>query len=176
MASLFLGHAGPYEKISEASSNVIRWLTECVVSCNSSIYRKLKTSFPRLAFISQEAKEQIKKNFAEAIKESIENGYKQEGKDSLVKEMIENSYTLEQIQSMIATLFVAGQDNLSNSLMYALLKLAQDVDLQDKIYNENLDPLESKYIRSMSGMVFILCSLGHYDIHPGERVSNNHPI
>lgn len=149
MAEIFLGHSGPHDKVSMASSQVILWTTHNLFLSISRLYRGLVDYFPNTAKISSEAKQETAKILIEAVEKSLTEARRLSSKPSLVKEMAEELFTNEQIQAMIITLFVAGQDNVSTSLSHALLKLAQSSELQDKIKNEKQDPLESPYIRAL---------------------------
>jgi cytochrome P450 len=149
MAQIFLGYAKPHDQISKASTNVILWTADSLTSTISWFYRQGTYLFPQMATISPQAKEQTQKTLREAVEKAIHQANEPDSKPSLVKEMIKEQFTQEQIQSMIITLFVAGQDNVSTSLSHILLKLAQSKELQEKIRQDNTDALESKPIRGV---------------------------
>jgi cytochrome P450 len=128
MAQIFLGFSGPYDKISATSTNIILWAAE--------------------ANISSEDKQQTINTLREAVENSLEQAAL-DLKPSLVKEMMEANFTAEQIQAMIITLFVAGQDKVSTSLTHVLLKLAQSKELQEKIRYEKAEPMQSPIIRAL---------------------------
>jgi cytochrome P450 len=161
MAQLFLGHPEPYEKISEASSQIILWLTDRVISSQSPFYQIITTLLPQMAWISPKAKEQTIKTITEAVDKAILTAYESHVNASLVKKMLEQSFSREQIQAMIITLFVAGQDNVSTSLTHAILKLAQDPDLQEEIRQAETHPLLSKHIRALlCESLRVMCPIG----------------
>lgn len=149
MAEIFLGHPGPHDKISTASSGVIRWTTDNLFLSISKPYRYLLHYFPNKANISSSAKEETAKILNEAVEKSLKAALQPDSKPSLVKEMVNKQFSNKQIQAMIITLFVAGQDNVSTSLSHALLKLAQSPELQEKIKNETHEPWKSTHIRAL---------------------------
>jgi|GEM_PF-3006840 len=148
MSSLFLGSTQSFEEITSATSNIIPWIGDNLAS-TVKLYRAFTFVFPRYKLVSDDDKNKTKKVLSKTIDEAIINAKQDNSPDSIVKAMLKESFTIEEIESMITTLYVAGQDNVSTSLTHSLLKLAQDPDLQQKIIDENLPPLESKYIRAL---------------------------
>jgi cytochrome P450 len=149
MAQIFLGYSEPFDKISAASSHIILWMADNSLFTISRVYKWAVTCFPNMALISSSTKEQTIKTFHEAIEKSIKQASMPETKPSLVKEMLESNFTTEQIQAMIFTLFVAGQDNVSTSLSHVLLKLAQSKELQEKLRQDTSEPMQSPLIRAL---------------------------
>lgn len=150
MANVFLGINDSLDDVSSATSKIIPWISEEVSRNLSPIYNFLVDYFPKLRFVSDNDKAQTKKILNEIIKKAIKEARNhQSHADSIVEKMVDEKYDNNQIKSMIMTLFVAGQDNVSTSLTYSLLKLAQNPDLQEKIREENALPLESSHIGAL---------------------------
>lgn len=149
MGKIFLGHPGPYDQISEASSKIILWLTHNIISTKSRFYTALIKFFPKLALISSIDRKKTTDYMLDAVNRALKEASQPNAKPSLVKSMLEREFSTEQMYAMIITLFVAGQDNLSTSLTYAIFKLAQDEQLQRNIRNEATGAMDSKYIRAL---------------------------
>ena len=150
MANVFLGINDSLENISSATCNIIPWISEEVTRNFSSLYNFLVDYIPKLKFASDSDKAFTIKILSEAVKKAIKDARCNEGdSNSVVSRMVKEGYSNNQIKSMIITLFVAGQDNVSTCLIYSLLKLAQDPELQKKIREENAFPLDSSCIESL---------------------------
>ncbi len=146
MAQVFLGYSGPCQEISRASTNMISWVSDNVLSAVSPLYRNLIYYFPILAISSASAKIQTIKVITETVENAIKEASANNTNRTLIKEMIQSKFTNEQIQAMLITLFVAGQDNVSTSLTHVLLKLAQIPSIQEEVRNENNPPMQSASI------------------------------
>lgn len=160
MSQVFLGSSESYEDISSATVNIVPWITDNLAFENSWLFWARGTIFPSYRF-SSDAKLKTAQVLTKAVSEAIQNAMRENSPDSIVKEMLKESFTKEQIKAMIMTLFVAGQDNVSTSLTHAILKLAQDSDLQQNIADENTSPMESVYIRALlCESLRVMCPIG----------------
>lgn len=150
MANVFLGINDSLENISSATCNIIPWISEEVTRNFSSIYNFLVDYIPKLRFASDSDKAYTINILSGAVKKAIKDArYNRGDSNSIVSRMIKEGYNNNQIKSMIMTLFVAGQDNVSTSLTHSLLKLAQDPELQKAIREENASPLDSSCIEAL---------------------------
>lgn len=150
MANVFLGINDSLEEVSSATCNMIPWISEEVTRNFSTTYNFLVNYIPKLKMISDFEKDKTIKVLSEIVEKAIEDARSGRGdSNSIVSKMVEENYEDNQIKSMVITLFVAGQDNVSTSLTYSLLKLAQDRDLQKRIREENALPLESSLINAI---------------------------
>jgi cytochrome P450 len=149
MSKVFIGMDKSYEDITTAVCNIIPWIGEEIVTSSIPVYKNLNERFPKTRIVSDAEKDHTRKVLNKEIDDAILNVQLEDGPDSIIKEMVLQSFTKEQISSMIMTLFVAGQDNVSNSITHAILKLAQDPSLQEAIFLEDLPPMESVLIKAL---------------------------
>lgn len=150
MANVFLGINDQLKNISFATCNILPWISEEATRNFSSIYNFLVDYIPKLRFVSDEDKAYTKRVLSEVVEKAIEEARNNQGHaDSIIRKMVDEGYSDNEIKSMVITLFIAGQDNVSTSLIYSLLKLAQDPALQKKIREENAPPLDSSNIDAL---------------------------
>ncbi len=161
MANIFLGIDESLDAISSATSNIIPWITDDGAMESSQFYRFIVHFFPNKKFISDDAKKVTSKVLSEAITEAVTKARSEENSKTIVGEMLRENFSLTQIQSMIMTLFVAGQDNVSTTTTHSLLKMAQDLELQSAIRNDTADPLKSSHIIALlSESLRVFCPIG----------------
>lgn len=161
MSQIFLGYAEPYDKVSAASTNTVLWTADNLMTTLSPVYRLGTYLLPFMAILSSKDKAETQKNLREAVDKALHQASQSDAKPSLVKEMVNKKFSQEQIQAMILTLFVAGQDNVSTSLSHILLKLAQSNELQAKVREDSQEPLQSKTLRGLiCESLRVLCPVG----------------
>lgn len=148
MAQVFLGTQGN-EHISTASSNTILWVADNLLSDVNPYIKWLLSYIVGDTRISPKVQQETIKTVCEAVNQALNNASDSSHRPSLVKTMLDQNFSQEQVQAMIITLFLAGQDNVSTSLTHALLKLAQLPDLQEAIRQDTASPMESRLIRAL---------------------------
>ncbi len=161
MANIFLGIDESLEAISSATNNIVPWITDEGAMEYSQFYRFIVHFFPNKKFISDDAKRVTSEVLSEAITEAVKKARSEGNSKSIVGEMLLKNFSLTQIQSMIMTLFVAGQDNVSTTITHSLLKMAQDLKLQSAIRNDGETPLKSSHIIALlSESLRMFCPIG----------------
>lgn len=103
MARIFLNHPGPYDEISQASSHIISWLTDNVISNQSRFYRFLIGIFPKLAQFSPKDRIKTAGVMREAVNLALIGSLNPSEKHSLVSTMRKRNFSFEQIYAMIIT-------------------------------------------------------------------------
>lgn len=180
MGSLFFGipnieASKPLLKsMAEAASKIVPWLTDEVGRSYNIFYEKLVYFYPKFQFIQESEKLKVSKILIDLIDQTIQIAKSKDCSHSLVKKMIEENFSDNQIRSMIFMLFVAGQDNVSTTLTYAIHKLSLDTRLQKKIADEDVPFMESKLIRALiSESLRTMCPIGGITRTLGKNICVN---